>query len=106
MQARFTRGKTLTVALRLSKLRAIAMLANFNLCAKEIFALIDSTDVTHFYYGETYTAIDELQRLCGEKISASRASRRHRHYDFHFRHYRQAKGSVALRLQYPKRRTY
>ena len=40
------------------KLRAIAVLANFNLCSKEIFTLIDSTDVTHFYYGETYAVID------------------------------------------------
>lgn len=45
------------------------MLVNFNLCAKEIFELINSTDVTHFCYGETFAAIDELQRLCGEKIS-------------------------------------
>ena len=52
------------------KLGAIAVLVNFNLCAREISSLIDYTDVTHFCYGETSAAIDELQNLCGEKVQA------------------------------------
>ena len=52
------------------KLGAIAVLVNFNLCAREIFALIDYTDVTHFCYGETFASIDELKNFCGDKVQA------------------------------------
>ena len=43
------------------KLGAIAVLVNFNLCAREIAALIDYTDITHFCYGEMFASIDELK---------------------------------------------
>ena len=33
------------------KLGAVAVLVNFNLCAKEISSLVDYTNVTHFCYG-------------------------------------------------------
>ena len=48
------------------KLGAIAVLINFNLCAREIAALIDYTDITHFCYGETFASIDELKNFCGK----------------------------------------
>ena len=52
------------------KLGAIAVLVNFNLCAREIAALVDYTDITHFCYGETFASIDELKNFCGDKVQA------------------------------------
>lgn len=52
------------------KLGAIAVLINFNLCAREIAALINYTDITHFCYGEMFASIDELKNFCGEKVQA------------------------------------
>lgn len=45
---------------------AIAVLINFNLCAREIAAPVDYADITHFCYGETSASIDELKNFCGE----------------------------------------
>ena len=52
----------------IQKLGAIAVLVNFNLCAKEIAALIDYTDVTHFCYGEMPAPIDDVKTICGDKV--------------------------------------
>ena len=52
----------------IQKLGAIAVLVNFNLCAKEISALIDYADVTHFCYGEMHASIADVQKLCGDKV--------------------------------------
>ncbi len=50
------------------KLGAIAVLVNFNLCAREIAALINYTDITHFCYGEMFASLDELKNFCGKKF--------------------------------------
>ena len=52
----------------IQKLGAIAVLVNFNLCAKEISALINYTDVTHFCYGETPAQIEDVKKICGDKV--------------------------------------
>ena len=52
----------------IQKLGAIAVLVNFNLCAQEISSLIDYTDVTHFCYGEMPAPIDEVKKICGDKV--------------------------------------
>lgn len=50
------------------RLGAIAVLVNFNLCAKEISSLVDYANVTHFFYGEMSASLDEIKNLCGDKI--------------------------------------
>lgn len=58
----------------IQELGAMAVLMNFNLCAKEIAAFLNYADVTHFCYGEIpemtdeKTFLRELQDYCGGKI--------------------------------------
>lgn len=52
----------------IQKLGAIAVLVNFNLCAKEISALINYTDATHFCYGEMPASIADVKKICGDKV--------------------------------------
>ena len=46
----------------------LAVLVNFNLCVKELAALIDYAYATHFCYGEMHAQIDGVQKLCGDKV--------------------------------------
>ena len=48
----------------IQKLGAIAVLVNFNLCAKEISALVNYTDVTCICYGEMSAPVDEVKNFC------------------------------------------
>ena len=52
----------------LQKLGAIAILVNFNLSVREISAIVDYADITHFCYGEMSAEIDDLKNFLGYKV--------------------------------------